>query len=68
MAHHWDEEPNEKESITPMTIAQDLKKIRNKERALRREELETKSNGGIPVVKLDLIDYQNGEDKNNHSK
>ena len=63
MASHWDEEPNEKEVITPMTIAQNLKKIRNKERALLREELETKQNGGIPVVKTVLA-----EDVNNNSE
>ena len=41
-----------------MTIAQDLKKIRNKERALKREEFETKRNGGIPVVKGNGVDDQ----------
>ena len=64
MASHWDEEPNEKEVITPMTIAQNLKKIRNKERALLREELETKQNGGIPVVKVELAqDVNNGSEE-----
>lgn len=61
MASHWDEEPNEKEVITPMTIAQNLKKIRNKERALLREELETKQNGGIPVIKIELPEEENND-------
>lgn len=67
MAHHWDEEPNEKESITPMTIAQDLKKIRNKERALRRTELETLKNGGIPVGQIDVVEESNSSSERSNN-
>ena len=49
MAHHWSEEPNEKESVTPMTIAMEMKKVKMAERLRQKAVMELARNGGVPL-------------------
>lgn len=51
MAHHWEEEPNEVESVTPMTLAVETKRLKMAERNRQREAHATANNGGVPVPK-----------------
>jgi Queuine tRNA-ribosyltransferase len=51
MAHHWEEEPNDIESVTPMTLAVETKRLKMAERNRQREAHATANNGGVPVPK-----------------
>lgn len=51
MAHHWAEEPNDVEPVTPMTQAVEKKKLKLAEKNRQREAYLTANNGGVPVPK-----------------
>lgn len=57
MAHHWSEEPNEKESVTPMTIAIEMKKVKLAERQRLRDAMALQRSGGVPPeIKVESTD------------